>query len=528
ADQMLEMNDTTYIPSVSDDTNDDCATKNETGFSAVAIKFGEIVMKIFMKSLDVIDEDTKNDRGQLVKKAKLLFEINDTGVGICSKFMQGIWESFSKIDTSVIGQHNGASLGLSISKQLVEINKGEIGAESRLGRGSKFWFTWNIELLPISAISKFVNDSSSILSSNEAISNILPLHLRLKRILLIHPVESARIAITNFLKNFEKVGVFDTCDKGIHAAKHYKELYNHAAYDIAFINLCEKNAEEVTKTVLELRKVHDDNLLIVFMIFLNTSEKALATKLIKKVGGKTTSISKPITYIKLINQCSCNNNLEKDVEENVYKNFENSISYNAKSIMNNNSEKFKFDFESSLKINLASSVTSPLNISKKRMSSYEIGNTGKATKCRLITYNKKRILCVDANPVDLKVEELGYSTLLATNGQEAINILQSEFKLLSINNSKYVSEKDKMKSFDISLVLMDCIMPETSGFDTSRAIRSLNSQISNIPIVALTASKTEETYNKCIESGMNDCLVKPIEAEHFIKIATDLSINDTV
>ncbi|CAG8607625.1 13745_t:CDS:2 [Cetraspora pellucida] len=161
------------------------------------------------------------------------------------------------------------------------------------------------------------------------------------------------------------------------------------------------------------------------------------------------------------------------------------------------------------------------------MASREIGDTDliRITKSRLRTIsNKKCILCVITQK---KLEKLGYSTLLATTGQEAIDLLQSKFESLNINNSgSSVLEEDKIKSFDISLVLMDCIMPKMSGFDTSRAIRSMNSQISNIPIVALTASEEEETYSKCIESGMNHCLAKPLKTDQFNDIISQYGVNN--
>lgn len=47
-----------------------------------------------------------------------------------------------------------------------------------------------------------------------------------------------------------------------------------------------------------------------------------------------------------------------------------------------------------------------------------------------------------------------------------------------------------------------------SGFDASKAIRTM----SNIPIIALTASAIPETRERCFESGMNDYLTKPLKS----------------
>ncbi len=71
----------------------------------------------------------------------LRFEVTDTGVGIDQSRADEVFEVFTQIDGSMSRRYGGAGLGLAISKKLVGIMEGEIGVDSALGRGSRFWFT---------------------------------------------------------------------------------------------------------------------------------------------------------------------------------------------------------------------------------------------------------------------------------------------------------------------------------------------------------------------------------------------------
>jgi len=76
---------------------------------------------------------------------------------------------------------------------------------------------------------------------------------------------------------------------------------------------------------------------------------------------------------------------------------------------------------------------------------------------------------------------------LAVNGQEAVQMA-------------------KENNYD--LILMDCQMPVMNGFDATRRIREFDS---TILIVAMTAYTSPEDKQKCLDSGMNDFMSKPID-----------------
>ena len=99
-------------------------------------------------------------------RARLRFEVSDTGIGIAPEARERIFESFTQADETIIDRFGGTGLGLAIVKQLVELQGGRIGVDSELGEGSTFWFELDAELQgepPAQA----VGEAKLVLVSNE-------------------------------------------------------------------------------------------------------------------------------------------------------------------------------------------------------------------------------------------------------------------------------------------------------------------------------------------------------------------------
>ena len=71
----------------------------------------------------------------------VVFAVSDTGSGIAADDLPYVFDRFWRADRSRSRDGGGSGLGLAIARQLVEAQSGQIGVESVLGRGSRFWFT---------------------------------------------------------------------------------------------------------------------------------------------------------------------------------------------------------------------------------------------------------------------------------------------------------------------------------------------------------------------------------------------------
>jgi signal transduction histidine kinase len=89
------------------------------------------------------------DQGSIIvtaaaSNAYVTVSVSDTGVGISAENLETVFEPYTQIDS--LRSHNGAGLGLTISKQLVELHGGKLWVKSKIGSGSTFYFTLPSEL----------------------------------------------------------------------------------------------------------------------------------------------------------------------------------------------------------------------------------------------------------------------------------------------------------------------------------------------------------------------------------------------
>jgi CheY-like chemotaxis protein len=91
----------------------------------------------------------------------------------------------------------------------------------------------------------------------------------------------------------------------------------------------------------------------------------------------------------------------------------------------------------------------------------------------------------------------GVNVLLADNGAMALDKLGEDHS--------------------IELVIMDIMMPMMDGYQAMREIRA-NKQLTHLPIIAMTARAMPEEQQKCMESGANDYMTKPVDTERLLTL----------
>src|SRR5262249_26118499 len=114
----------------------------------------------------------------------------------------------------------------------------------------------------------------------------------------------------------------------------------------------------------------------------------------------------------------------------------------------------------------------------------------------------RRVLVVDDDVRNIfaltsVLENHDMEVVSATNGRQAIELIQA--------------------TNDLSVVLMDIMMPEMDGYETIREIRN-DSKFRTLPILALTAKAMKGDREKCLHAGASDYIAKPVNTDQLLSL----------
>ncbi|OED41664.1 hypothetical protein ACH42_13255 [Endozoicomonas sp. (ex Bugula neritina AB1)] len=376
-----------------------------------AVKFtseGEIVVRVNVLSRD---EST----------AKIEFSVEDTGIGIAGKTIPNLFSAFTQADGSTTRKFGGTGLGLTISRQLIQLMGSDMRVTSAEGLGSTFSFALDMDLSETKQL-----ESSDV---SHALDGI--------RALIVDDNATNREILRHYLTAW---GIeHNEVTSGKEALIELEHAFNQKTpYELAFLDM---DMPEMDGLMLSRAIEENNDLKLIRRIMLSSS--GFITRSKQQEVGISACLSKPFRQSRLLD--------------------------------------------------------TTMQVMHYHNTSHSRQITSKKTENTLFADNIQ-LLLVEDNIVNQKVavsmlKKIGLENIaIAEDGKEAVSMSQE-------------------KAYD--LILMDCQMPEMSGYEATGLIRKreLAQQLPRIPIIAMTANAMQGDREKCLAAGMDDYLSKPIKAD---------------
>ncbi len=405
-----------------------------------AIKFTKNGQVILWAELIDKTEVTEGSDEEKCESLSLNIKIVDSGIGIPNDKIDGLFQSFTQVDSSTSRQFGGTGLGLAIVKKLCELMGGTVSVSSELGKGSIFSF--NVEL-------KKAN-SAEFIPENINLSG--------KRILLVDDNSHTLAALSAQLKSWGASVV---------------------------------SAQSAKRALLEIEKNYGDAFDLAFIDMLMPSMNG--KELLKKIHAL--ELKKPPTFIMMTP-------IESIGHEDTFSNLDVAICFPKPATYADLSHAITF-LDPRLALKAKNNLTEPHH-----------GTHQKENLIEYVHYDGEPIclLVVDDNAINLEVadailHDLGYQTVMAGSGQEALDKLNNMTEGQNIHG-----------------ILMDCQMPIMDGFQTTKAIRQGEGGIENsqLPIIALTANAMKGDEEICLAAGMDGYLSKPLNVKKLSQVIHSL------
>ncbi|MEH2296978.1 HAMP domain-containing protein [Nostoc sp.] len=526
-----------------------------------AFKFteqGEVRLRIAMAKQGWSNDQETLNRAQLV----IAFSVSDTGIGIAPENQKVIFEAFQQADGSTSRRYGGTGLGLSISREIARLFGGEIKLISQPGQGSTFTFYFP-QLNPESTskpqtrlIASLPNLHSPLLNDDRTTIE------RGDRVLLIieDDVNFARILLKMAQQQGFKVITAQTGSTGLMLAQQFlpsailldirlPEMDGWTVLDrlkhdpntrhipvhimtveegrqrglqlgaIAYLQkplTSETISEALTKIkgfverqVKNLLVVEDDDTqrlsiveLIgnsdVFTTAVGTGTEALEAIRAQHFDCLVLDLGLPdMTGFELIDQIKLlphgktlpiivytGREISKAQETELRRIAETII------IKDVRSPERLLDETALFLHRVQANLPAPKREILEQLHSQDYLLTGK--KALIVDDDMRNIFALTS-----MLECYQIQVLYAENGREGITLLET--------------------TPDIDVVLMDVMMPEMDGYETTRLIRQ-NEQFKSLPIIALTAKAMQGDREKCIEAGASDYITKPVDTEQLLSL----------
>lgn len=354
--------------------------------------------------------------------------VEDTGIGIPEDKMETIFDKFAQADTTTTKKYGGTGLGLAITRKLVELMDGQMGVDSTVGVGTKFWFEITAPIIEV--------------SDKDEVSKIV----RQIKDIKVLTIDDSLITLQFVARSLDEM-----------------EITNAVAED----------AETGLKMLLE--KAGGPDAFDVVLTDYEIPGSMNGLELAKTIRSNDTLKDTKLVLVSALGKIAAEGRIDKD---------EFFDSYLMKPVSAHDLRQKLFEV---------------VILGEQKLQSRETDDTSNDNPVF-----DANILLVENEMVNQMVatdmlEGVGCNVDLAENGQEALDMIKQ-------NGTKY------------DIVFMDCMMPIMDGFEATQEVRKQekSDQIPRQTIIAMTANAMAGEKEKCLASGMDDYLSKPVREENLI------------